>query len=68
MGRAYKQVSIQYNCTKFYSFTLLISCYKTDYRGLPAVGTAQKSIKVDGKILEKKNKPMMYSKPNVREP
>ena len=29
MGRAYKQVSIQYNCTKFYSFILLISCYKT---------------------------------------
>ena len=35
MGRAYKQVSIQYNCTKFYSFILLISCDNTDYRGRP---------------------------------
>ena len=35
MDRAYKQVSLQYNCTKFYSFILLISCYKTDYRGRP---------------------------------
>ena len=34
-GRAYKQVSIQYNCKKFYSFILLISCYKADYRGRP---------------------------------
>ena len=35
MGRAYKQVSTQYNCTKFYSFILLISCYNTDYKGRP---------------------------------
>ena len=35
MGRAYKQVSIQYNCRKFYSFILLISCDNTDYRGRP---------------------------------
>ena len=44
MGRAYKQVSIQYNCTKFYSFILLISCYKTDYRGRPLARPKKKSV------------------------
>ena len=32
-GCAWKRGSIQYNCTKFYSFILLISCDNTDYRG-----------------------------------